>query len=84
MYLLLRQQCAAVWGTRAIGKCGIEAQAAHLGDEPGGGLFFRSLCCGASRRREMHRRRIGPPNVSEWPSRLGRVSIQDVMEAKGK
>jgi hypothetical protein len=35
----LLQQCAAVWGNRAIGKPWIAAQAAHLGDRPDGGFF---------------------------------------------
>lgn len=39
MHLLSLQQCAVVWGYRAIGKQQIEAQAAHLGDLPDGGFF---------------------------------------------
>ena len=39
LHLLLLQECAVVWGTRSIEQRLIEAQAAHLGEQPGGGFF---------------------------------------------
>ena len=45
-HLLLLQQCAAVWGHRAIGKRQIEAQLTHLGDQPDGGFLFSRRIAG--------------------------------------
>ena len=68
LHLLLLQQCAVEWGTCSIEQRLIERQAAHLGEQPGGGFFvfgrnspdirmtskYAQLCTICCRVRESH------------------------------